>query len=307
METVTINDGQATYKVSENKNSFNTSSDVPTGASGVASARSADFGSAQAGASISADSIVDIGGIQMRVQDAVRAGALAQNPDGSYSDNYKAPQQQTAQQAPPKPNNPLRIETPRTQQQDQIQQQVDQIPAKARLQGDAESQFQEFNASLPGEVVQHAMHVMSSGQDLSDTLVGDLASRLHMEPHELRAKIEPIHEAFAIQAGQEIASYGLDPEAVREWAQENTPDLMKQASFEHFNLRSTDGYNAVAHEYLKQLDKVDPDAILNAELGEGISATIGNRGEILLNTPHGQMSWASAISTGLVNVSAMKR
>ncbi|MET0012047.1 MAG: hypothetical protein ABW088_00200 [Sedimenticola sp.] len=304
---VVMNNGDMSVSTPAEGNSFNVGSDVPQNSSGIATARDRSSGASQIGGSISDDSIVTIGGMEMRVGDAVAAGAIVKNGDGTYSDNYAPSKHQSAHQSPSKPKNPLAINTPQTSQQEVIKEQVQQVPVSARLDGETEQLFQEFTASLPGAVSQHVMNTFADGQELPQSFVGQLASENHVEPYVMQEKIDAIREAFAVQAGQEIAKYGLDPTSVKEWAQENVPEVLKQAVFQQFNLRTTEGYHDVVNTYLANLDQIDPDAILDAELGEGITTQVGPDGVVLLNTPHGQFSWSGAVRAGLVNVSAVIR
>ena len=59
----------------------------------------------------------------------------------------------------------------------------------------------------------------------------------------------------------------------------------------------------MAHEFVQTLDQRDPDAILNADLGPGNEVSKGSRGEIVVKTKDGEMSWASAVKTGLIKLS----
>jgi len=50
----------------------------------IASARS-QFGSARVGASITENDLIDLGGLQVRIGDAISAGVVVRNHDGSFS------------------------------------------------------------------------------------------------------------------------------------------------------------------------------------------------------------------------------
>ncbi|KAA0230367.1 hypothetical protein EDM76_11350 [bacterium] len=50
----------------------------------IASARS-QYGSARTGASITEGDLIDLGGLQVRIKDAIAAGVVVTNPDGSFS------------------------------------------------------------------------------------------------------------------------------------------------------------------------------------------------------------------------------
>ncbi|MCO5108429.1 MAG: hypothetical protein M9907_15320 [Burkholderiaceae bacterium] len=56
----------------------------------IASARS-QFGSARTGADITEADLIDLGGLQVRIRDAISAGAVVRNHDGSFSIAGSAP------------------------------------------------------------------------------------------------------------------------------------------------------------------------------------------------------------------------
>lgn len=56
----------------------------------IASARS-QFGSARTGADITEADLIDLGGLQVRIRDAISAGAVVRNHDGSFSLAGSAP------------------------------------------------------------------------------------------------------------------------------------------------------------------------------------------------------------------------
>ncbi len=70
------------------------------------------------------------------------------------------------------------------------------------------------------------------------------------------------------------------------------------------NHRTTDGYNDVVTEYVANLDKTDPNTILNAQLGDGFKTALSSDGRVFVTLANGhQYTWASAVRAGMVNLS----
>jgi hypothetical protein len=108
-------------------------------------------------------------------------------------------------------------------------------------------------------------------------------------------------QLFADQASARLANYGVEngQEFVK-WCLANKAGDFREAVQQHFIRRSTQGYDALAKDYLTWLHDNDPEAILSADFGEGVRAQWMGR-EIVLNIPgHGQVSFRGAIRSGLV-------
>jgi hypothetical protein len=64
-------------------------------------------------------------------------------------------------------------------------------------------------------------------------------------------------------------------------------------------------YDDIANAYIERLDTIDPGAILNADLGEGVtSVRRDDKGNIVLTGSDGvTYSWKSAVRAGFVTLS----
>lgn len=94
----------------------------------------------------------------------------------------------------------------------------------------------------------------------------------------------------------------MNDEAVIEWAREHRSDQFTKAMEEQATKRTTDGYVALARDYLTNLDEVDPDAILEADLADGLEAR-REGDKIILRAATGQtFDWKTAVRAGIVTV-----
>lgn len=172
---------------------------------------------------------------------------------------------------------------------------------------------------LPGEYAEMLLETSSKAVDagtqnaavldyvnkgeLSEGTVGRIASAMGVEPHEAHGMAQEVYRGFEAQAYQTVEKAGVDPQAVFEWAQKEAPEQLSKAMQAHAMQRSTKGYTEVAQAYISNLDSVDPEAILGARLGSGITAKREN-GKIVLNLPGvGTVGWKSALKAGLIRVS----
>jgi len=99
---------------------------------------------------------------------------------------------------------------------------------------------------------------------------------------------------------------GMHRDVCLAWALQNHPDMYKMAVINHATKRSTKGYQEIAAKYVASLDTANPDAILNAQFGEGITASKARNGEIILHTPQGDFEWKASVRAGRVSISGVR-
>lgn len=151
--------------------------------------------------------------------------------------------------------------------------------------------------------VQSIIADVSKGVDASDDDLGKIATRLQMEPEAVRENYQQVRDQFAKQAYDRVAKdTGLDGESILAWGWENAPGLMQEAIRNHLNNRSTGKYQAVAKEYLMNLDTIDPDGLVRALQNNGYTKVEKTRnGKILLEVDgSGQVEYRAAIRGGII-------
>ena len=97
-----------------------------------------------------------------------------------------------------------------------------------------------------------------------------------------------------------------DPEVIQstiDWLYENRSEGMSAAIRNQLTRRSTSGYKTLATDFLSNLDTIAPDAILNADMGSGISANRDSAGKINVTIPDGRsLSWKDAVRLGFAKL-----
>jgi hypothetical protein len=100
-----------------------------------------------------------------------------------------------------------------------------------------------------------------------------------------------------------VKGYGShDPDSFFQWAHENKPREMQAAMHKHGMERDPRGYEPLYREYVSTMADRDPDAILNATFGSGLSAKRVD-GKVILVLPNGgEMGFEAAVRSGLSTV-----
>ncbi len=132
------------------------------------------------------------------------------------------------------------------------------------------------------------------------------ASEAGIEPAAMAGKVNSVAVAMRDQASRAVAKHGVDAEAVWEYA--NQPEnvgTLQAAVRKHAMTRSTAAYGDIAKSYILAMDEHSPDAILSADLGDGIKRTYrDHNGTIVIEDASGRgYSWKSAVRSGLVRLS----
>lgn len=229
---------------------------------------------------ITEDSLVTLpGGVEARVGDLVAAGLLQQNPDGTFSQATASPQE--AQEKPSQ-------DTPESREE--------------LLDEANEKTLHALGSMVDQSTIMGALSTIASGGDL-EHYIGRAASQVGKEPGEMAEIVGNLRSQFESQAYKAVSDMGIDPNECFEWVRENMPNELHKAIMDHAVSRTTAGYKALAGEFMADLDKVNPEAILNADLGEGIleARQVGN--EIVLKTAsQGEITWKTAVKMGIVKV-----
>ncbi|MGE7417004.1 hypothetical protein [Methylobacterium tarhaniae] len=140
--------------------------------------------------------------------------------------------------------------------------------------------------------------------EVSATTISRAASESGREPSKLAAEVATTMEHFRAQAVTAVESWGGgDAEDFFDWARTHKPREMKAAMQAHGMERNTRGYQPLFQEYVAQVGDTDPDAVLNASFGGGITARKEGKA-VVLNIPgRGEMSYRAALKAGLIRVS----
>ncbi len=140
-----------------------------------------------------------------------------------------------------------------------------------------------------------------------ENALGRIAAQMGIEPTEAMSRFEALKDAFTEQAYATVAKSGHDPEAVFEWAQKANPKALSAAIQAHATRRNVTGYQDIVKSYVSELDSIDPDSILNAQFGQGVTARRDrNTGDIVISALGTEMSWKTAVRRGLLKIGKSK-
>ena len=226
-------------------------------------------------------------GMEMTIRSAIEAGFVSQDGEGSFK---AGPVDSTNE----------------VKDQDKDKDKDPSDDAGEFLPEADEAVMQELIDGTSAQDQVSIIHDITSGDGQMDpNTITRAASEAGMEPGQMEAKINSVGMAMLEQANQSVAKHGVDPEAVWEYA--NRPEnvgTLQAAVRKHAMTRNTASYGDIANAFIMSMDEHSPDAILSADLGEGIRRTYrDDHGAIVIEDTGGRSySWKSAIRSGLVKL-----
>jgi hypothetical protein len=152
----------------------------------------------------------------------------------------------------------------------------------------------------PGTATKALLDLADRGQ-ISDVTLNAAASQAGVEPDQLAAAFAVSQMGFRQQFESYAVDRGVDPSDFSVWARQNAETEAKAAMISHVQNRRVDSYDGLIRRYMGDLDLRNPNAILNAKLGDGMKARQGANGRVVLTIPgHGEMGWAQALRLDLI-------
>jgi len=294
MTEIILNDGGTSFAPEQSVTSYQVNPAPPPVTSGAITQGRTASGAPITSGGLNANSIINIGGTETTVKAAMAAGYVQQNPDGSFAI--------VSQQA-------------RAQVQQQRQQEKAQAEAEAlgldgsdeALPQSAEATISTFANRVSPSTAVGAVLDIANGQPVRDSHISHAASQMGVEPSQVQAMVDQVRGAFETQARNVVGRSGVDADEVFSWAYQNKPEMMRQAIHDQAIKRTTSGYQKLAQVYLENLDAINPDALLGAQLGDGLEIKKGANGKLVLKTPMGEVEYRSALKSGLIKISKARR
>lgn len=285
-----------------------------------------------------ASGLINVGGVQMPADQAERYGLL---PDGFVQRGESSEQalnrhevaatarRMAADNMPPQAQQPQQPVNPRQNIAQAVgqslgigdytppqQQEVTQAP---RASGESFAEGAPAPAQLSEETAQFldtaeqtfgqadvltVLNDVVKNGEVDPHALTEIASTHGMDPEQLAANISGVVGGLSDAYHNYASTYGFDSEQIIEWAQENMPDAYQRGMKDVFYTRDPRAMDDVIAAYAENLDKIDPAAILNGQLAEGMTATYDSgRGVVVLSHPSfGQVPWQQAVRLGLVDV-----
>lgn len=238
---------------------------------------------------VTGDSLIRLSsGAELTINQARQAGLI---PD-TRGNAFEATQNQAQQSSP---------------QQQQSAQQEQQAPSLAAgesigKQGEDTLGFLYAHTSATDHF--KAIDQIIEHGEISEQTMGQLASQLGGHPSQVAAMIDQVRPSFEAQANRavEAVAGGIDPQDVWSWAWEKNPKQIQAAMNSHISNRTTEAYKQLTRDYVANLDTINPDAILNAEVVGG-KVERDAQGKVFFTLPNGRrVSWSEAVGTGIMKL-----
>lgn len=152
---------------------------------------------------------------------------------------------------------------------------------------------------LASEQLSAVNDVVESGE-ISERSLMKIADRLNMAPEMVSDRVYGAIQAFQSQAEKAVLSVGVDSaEAFFEWARGNHGEAFKRAMFDQATKGTTEGYRKLASKYVQAMPGGYRDAVLGADLGEGVSVR-KYQDKALVKIGNMEMEYAVAVRAGLI-------
>jgi len=126
-----------------------------------------------------------------------------------------------------------------------------------------------------------------------------------VDPKQVQQVAESFVAALAAQASSAVkVQTGLDFDVLQQWAIENDPKGWQEAMKAQAMERTTKGYVTLANKYNADLERTDPQSILDACQAAGIRARRTEGGRVVIFVPgKGEQTYSQALKFGLISVS----
>jgi hypothetical protein len=272
---------------------------------GFASIRSRT-GDSQSLSQATPDSIVFVKGLgEVRMVDAERLGYVSRDGSGGYTTKTDPTSAPAAPPADPAQH--------REEGQDDGNEEDDIHPdlRVESLDDDAaEGVVAEFADRATQETQTAVIDEMATAGELTEQTAGRVAAEMGLMPEEAEAKMASTRAAFEDQAREavvDVVGTLVDPQDVLDWLGANDPDRAEQIVKDHIGKRKTSGYREAAQDVLKALpDIVGMDNLMGFDFSDqGVTLSrrkVTGKETLVVETPRGEMSWASALAAGFLKV-----
>jgi len=260
------------------------------------------WGSPRAAEALRPTDLITFNGMPMQVQVAERMGLIKRSPAGGYMAGTRSVTDVTSS-ANPDPNDATTDRPPSDALQD--------APAEAFEDANAERLVTAVAERVsPTEQTQAVASIVDSIATTGEIaiprqLLATIAGQMKVEGSDAEGVIGRMVGAFQAQANRAVSSIvPVDPAEVYAWARENDPKALTEAMQAQAMNRTTEGYRKMALRYLAALGDSDPDSILEADFGPGVSVRKGPKGEPLIRIQGGpELPYREAVRQNLIRVS----
>lgn len=234
-----------------------------------------------------------VGGMEIEVATAIRMGYMSRDIDGRLRATGR-----TAQD--------VVNETTR----EDVKTPADAFfadPKFAVEHGPGERDFVAYvEAKVPRGDLVRAYREGLAGDTINPLTLQRLGEALGMDPKQAEGVMHGLADAFGKQETEALKRLGIaTPEDVhhfRAWVEADKDREYREAKHRQLISGDLGGIATLAQTYWRNLDKINPEAIMRADFGPGISVRRASNGEIIVRTPKGEVSWGAAVRTGTITL-----
>lgn len=236
---------------------------------------------------------VTVGGMEIEVQTAVRLGYVARDASGKLRATGRTGQDVV--------NEATRgnVKTP-----------ADAFFSDPKFAVEHAAETRSFVSYVESKVPRSDLvRAYLEGMD-SDTIhpltVRRVGDALGMDPKQAEGVLYGLADAFEKQETEALKRLGIksagDLASFRDWVSADKGREYREAKQRQLINGDLGGIASLAQTYWRNLDKVNPAAIMNADYGPGISVRRLSNGEIVVRTPKGEVSWGAAVRSGTITL-----
>jgi hypothetical protein len=189
----------------------------------------------------------------------------------------------------------------------QQQESQDSEPVeKAMLSTESEALLAKADRVL-GEAGLLSLTARVTSGDAIEATVEQIAQQLAAEPAQVHAAIQSVRTELREQLRSSLGLEEGELLGLEAWAMQHHPEEAKRAAREQVHRANLAPVRALLNKYLQSPDAYDPEALLNAELGEGISVTRAQDGTPLVKIGGVVMLIQDAIKAGAIRVTPQRK
>jgi hypothetical protein len=257
----------------------------PDGSQGILSTARSTAGRLLTGSEIRANTKVLVQGVETTAAAAAAAGFLTRNSDGSYAEVGAPVAAQGQQQS--------------TQGQPEAQPEAQEPARVADLPAEAHTFAQDFTSRVGNIDVSRGVSEMMDQGALSEDSLARIAGSMQLEPQEVARRAETIRAGYETQARELMGPWA---DQIIAYASQHDRAAALKAQDRHINHEDPAAYDGIASKFWQNLDKYNPDAILNAQNASAVGARRESNGTITVQTAamNTRMSWGAAVRAGFI-------
>jgi hypothetical protein len=183
-----------------------------------------------------------------------------------------------------------------------------QAPARDVLPEAQEAFFAEVTSyDTDGRVGNAVIDAIASGAQIGidSPVIQQFAQQADTTPENALQTVAHIEGQFVKQAQQVMQEMVGDPSELYAWLNgtDEGRDAMRQAARQQLHDRSLDGWRDAAHSWIMQTARNNPERLLSANFGPGVSTKLGRDGQLMLHHPSfGWTTFAAAVRGGLISI-----